>query len=106
MARWFQRPPSQLQEAGGLYTKSMRLTATAEQRGGGCDGDRGAASRLGFTRQKAAAAVLAGPRARVGSFIGRPQDLRVRARDAVRGKCRAVPWSDSSSSPSQAQGRG
>jgi hypothetical protein len=48
------------------------LAATAEQRGGSCDDDRGAAARLGFTRQKAAAAVLAGPRAQGGSFIGRP----------------------------------
>jgi hypothetical protein len=44
------------------------LAATAEQQ----DGDRGAAEWLRFTRQKAAAAVLAGPRARGGNFIGRP----------------------------------
>jgi hypothetical protein len=73
-----------------------QLAATAEQRGGDCDSDRGAAAkaavRLGFMRKKAAAAVLVGPRAWGGSFIGRLQDLGVRARDAVRGErpCRAV----------------
>jgi hypothetical protein len=65
-----------------------------------------AVTRLGFTRQKAVAAVLVGPRARGGSFVARPQDLGVRARDAVRWEGRAVPWLDSSSSPSLARGRG
>jgi hypothetical protein len=81
-----------------------------KQRGGGCDGDRGAAAkaaaRLGFTRQKVAAAVLVGPRARGGSFIGLPLDLGVWAQDAVHGEGRAVPWPDSGSSPSLARGRG
>jgi hypothetical protein len=57
-------------------------------------------------RQKAAAAVLAGPRARDGSFIGRPQDLGVRARDAVRGEGHAMPLPNSGSSLSLSRGGG
>jgi hypothetical protein len=69
-----------------------RLVAIAEQRGGGCDGDRGAtakaAARLGFSRQEAAAAGLTDPRARGGHFIGWSRGLGIRAHgSARRGSC-------------------
>jgi hypothetical protein len=57
-------------------------------------------------RGEAAAAGFAGPRARGGSFIGRPRGVHVWAWGAARAEVGLVLWSDSGSSPSLARGRG
>jgi hypothetical protein len=85
-----------------------QLAATEERRG--ADGDGGAAAkavaRARVAKQEAATAGFANPRARGGGFIGPPREPRHAGLGQRAGGCRAVPWPDSSSSLSLAQGQG
>jgi hypothetical protein len=93
------------------YPKAkLRWWLTAIEEWQGSNGGRGrgsvrVAALARAMRQGAAAAGLAGPRARGGGFIGRPRGLGVRARGIAWAEVGLVPQLDSSSNPNLARGR-